>query len=119
MAIVQVVLSTCLHVQVTSGLVMHMYSMFEEDFELQIVSDLCIRKGKKSLWTSVTNAECMQCKNIKKTLLAGDTWLRQLCVIEGVGCGEFGINETMGCVFQRGEWGGLVRIVEEAGLRMM
>lgn len=48
-----------------------------------------------------------------------DTWLRLCCVIECVGCREFGINETMGCLFQGGEWGEVVSIFEEAGLRMM
>lgn len=94
--------STCLQVHATSGLVLCMNSIFEQDFELQIVPDVCICKGKchfghlEKKMANACNAKTL------KPLLVGHTWLRQLCVSEGVGCGESGINETMGCVFQRG-----------------
>lgn len=65
------------------------------------------------------NAILDTCKNANHCWLARHMRLRQFSVIESVGCGKFGINQTMAWLFQRGEWVGLVTVFAEAGLRMM
>lgn len=55
---------------------------------------------KVSLSKNVNTILLLMCVYLRETCHF-DTWLRLCCVIECVGCREFGINETMGCLFKK------------------
>lgn len=76
--------------------------VFEQETEPHICSwcvCVCMYGKKCQFGQKCLSNEC----NVNMQTIAGQLETHgsdRLCVIVGVGCAEFGINETMGCLFQ-------------------